>query len=212
MHASSPSGGTLPNRVRRQSGSALNGTKLCRGGMDLKRALQVCSEPKMKCVSTNMCFQIKKCREEKRRVRRSLWGIFGPFGRYGGYHGWLGGYRQRYVPPARRKQQKKVKRPRPRCWNEHDTRKVIKCCKYVCDKVDRPTTSISPTTETMEIENEPTTPISPTTETVENEDEPTTPISPTTETVENEDEPTTPISPTTETVENEGFAVLLGRF
>ncbi|PFX28915.1 hypothetical protein AWC38_SpisGene6335 [Stylophora pistillata] len=60
-------GRTSPNRVRRQSGSGLNGTKLCRGGMDLNSALQVCPEPKMKCNERFMCSQINRDTEKTKQ-------------------------------------------------------------------------------------------------------------------------------------------------
>ena len=143
--SSSPSGGTSPDRVKRQSVSALNDTKLCRGGMDLNTSLQVCSKSKMKCRETLMCTQIEKCREAKKRERRSWAGFFGFLGHYGRYgHHRLQRYYPPYAPPAQRKKQKKVERPR--CWNVHDTRR-IKCCEYICEKIDRPTT---PTVETEE--------------------------------------------------------------
>ena len=25
------------------------------------------------------------------------------------------------------------------CWTYHDTRKIVDCCKYVCDNIDEPT-------------------------------------------------------------------------
>lgn len=124
--SSSPSGGTSPDRVKRQSVSALNDTKLCRGGMDLNTSLQVCSKSKVKCRETLMCFQNEKCRKAKKRKRRTWAGFFGFLGHYGRY-----GRYGRYGP---------------RCWNEHDTRR-IKCCEYICEKIDRPTT---PTVETEE--------------------------------------------------------------
>ncbi|RMX53087.1 hypothetical protein pdam_00018882 [Pocillopora damicornis] len=64
-------GETSPNRVRRQSESGLNDTKLCPGGLDLNSALQVCSEPKIECDQTLMCFEISRCNDFWRR-RRSL--------------------------------------------------------------------------------------------------------------------------------------------
>lgn len=96
-----------------------------------------------------MCIQIEKCREAKKRERRSWAGFFGFLGHYGRYgrygHHRLQRYYPPYAPPAQRKKQKKVERPR--CWNVHDTRR-IKCCEYICEKIDRPTT---PTVETEEI-------------------------------------------------------------
>ena len=146
--SSSPSGGTSPDRVKRQSVSALNDTKLCRGGMDLNTSLQVCSKSKVKCRETSMCFQNEKCRKAKKRRRRTWAGFFGFLGHYGRYgrygHHRLQRYYPPYAPPAQRKKQKKVERPR--CWNVHDTRR-IKCCEYICEKIDRPTT---PTVETEE--------------------------------------------------------------
>ena len=76
-----------------------------------------------------MCFQNEKCRKAKKRERRSLWGMFGFLGHYGRY-----GRYGRYSP---------------RCWNVHDTRR-IKCCEYICEKIDRPTTPIVETEENTE--------------------------------------------------------------
>ncbi|XP_022785183.1 uncharacterized protein LOC111325615 [Stylophora pistillata] len=103
-------GRTSPNRVRRQSGSGLNGTKLCRGGMDLNSALQVCPEPKMKCNERFMCSQINRCADYRPRRQIFSLGLFG--------HGW-GSWG---------------------CFSLHDTRKIIECCNYVCNNVDNPTT------------------------------------------------------------------------
>lgn len=120
--SSSPSGGTSPDRVKRQSVSAVNDTKLCRGGMDLNTSLQKCSKSKMKCRETLMCFQNEKC-ENERRSWAGFFGFFGHYGRYGRYS--------------------------PRCWNVHDTRR-IECCEYICEKIDRPTTPTVETEENTE--------------------------------------------------------------
>ncbi|XP_078350565.1 uncharacterized protein LOC144639503 [Oculina patagonica] len=97
------------DRVRRQTGSGLNGTALCSGGMDLNSAYQICPEPELDCETNVSCIKNPKC--NMRRWVRSMPSFF--------HYGWMARNRRR----------------RSRCWNEHTIRLVTVCCKYICNNI-----------------------------------------------------------------------------
>ena len=49
------------HRSRRQTTTALNGTELCSGGMDLNRAYQKCSKPELKINEYSSCVKYIEC-------------------------------------------------------------------------------------------------------------------------------------------------------